>query len=391
MTLRVLLGVEPSAATTVLMVWLTYALHALVWCGAALVALSRRGSAPATRHGLWKLALLGPCVSAPLAALVPSSFGQRVVSLAHNSVLVSMPAPAEHASPAWLALGLALAASLGLLRFVIAFVRLRRRLRARAPVHDARVLQQLERLVARAGLPRVILTESAAIGSPLVLGARELCAPLGMLSALEDAELGAVLGHELAHLERGDGVWFPIAGAVQSVLWLQPLNHWLAAHFRATAELACDDRAVELTGDGMGLARALVQVAQQAIATEQGVLVPSMAGAASALRSRVERLTAGSRARVSAFDRGSALASLGVCAIASLSLSVGVTRMPVAAAGLDALLRRDRELQAQLIQAENWSEDHRDSNDFRAWKSGLERQLRHVREEEARTERRATP
>jgi hypothetical protein len=180
---------------------------------------------------------------------------------------------------------------------------------------------------------------------------------------------------------------------VQSVLWMQPLNHWLAAHFRETAELACDDRAVELTGDGMGLARALVQVAQQAVAAEHGMLVPSMAGTASMLRSRVERLATGSRSRsrVSAFDRGSALASLAVCAIASLGLSVGVTRAPAAAAGLDALLKRDRELRAQLIQAESWSEDHRDSRDFNAWKSDLERQLRRVREEEARTERRATP
>lgn len=386
-----------SAATTALVLSFTYALHALVWCGAAVVALSRRAGAPATRHRLWKLALLGPCVSAPMAALLPASFSQRVVSLTHNALSVSMPAPAEQAWPAWLALGLASAASLGLLRFTIAFVRLRHRLRDRTPVRDVRVQQQLERLLARAGLPRVLFTESAAMSCPLVLGARELCAPRGMLASLDDAELAAVLGHELAHLERGDGVWFPIAGLVQSVLWMQPLNHWLAAHFRETAELACDDRAVELTGDGMGLARAIVQVAQRAITAEHGVLVPSMAGAASVLRSRVERLISGPRprprprSRVSAFDRGTALASLAVCATASLGLSVGVTRMPIAAAGLDALLKRDRELQAQLIQAESWSEDHRDSRDFNAWKSDLERQLRHVREEEARTERRATP
>src|ERR1700759_869786 len=131
-----------SGATTGLVLSFTYALHALVWCWAAVVALSRRASAPAGRHGLWKLGLIGPCASAPIAALLRASFGQRVVSLTHNALSVTMPAPAERAWPAWLAPGVGLAASLGLLRFTIAFVRLRQRLRDRTPIRDARALQQ---------------------------------------------------------------------------------------------------------------------------------------------------------------------------------------------------------------------------------------------------------
>ena len=65
MTLRILLGAAPSVASIVLAVLFTYALHALVWCAAVLVALTRKAaSAPAVRHRLWKLALLGPCATA---------------------------------------------------------------------------------------------------------------------------------------------------------------------------------------------------------------------------------------------------------------------------------------------------------------------------------------
>ena len=411
MMLQVLLGFAPDFAASSLAVLLTYALHALVWCGAALVALSRAASAPSTQHRLWKLALLGPCASAPLASLGPWNVERvvapRIVSLTDSSLpvgAVSSHAITTYAWLAWLALGAGVAAGLGLVRFAIALVRWRGRLRARTPVRDARVLRQLEQLCTRARCPRVLLTESAAIASPLVIGMRELCVPRAMLQELGDAELAAVLGHEVAHLERRDGVWFPIAGFLQSVLWMQPLNHWVAAHFRETAELACDDRAVELTGDRMGLARALVQVAESALRAEESGLVPTMASSRGGLCSRVKRLTDAARFPPRAARRPewtSVIASLGVCAVASLVSSVRVAQSSHAqgpdarsqqtgapSERLEALLRRDLELQRQLAQAERWSENHRGDRELAAWKSDLEQELRHVRAEATWTERR---
>ena len=118
-----------------------------------------------------------------------------------------------------------------------------------------------------------------------------MCLPRGPLAALTDAELDPVLSHELAHLERGDGLWFPVVGALQAVFWLNPLNHWLASRFRESAELACDDRAVELTGNPLGLARALVHVASRAPFARRPSLLPSIAYSKSALLPRVRRLT----------------------------------------------------------------------------------------------------
>lgn len=410
MALRMLLGIEPTFVSVSVAVLFTYALHALVWCTAALVALSRTTIAPAMRHRLWKLALLGPCLTAPIAALAPAGFGRlvarQVVSLTDSHLTVgglSAPAQTHHTWSAWLALGFAVAAGLGVLRFAFALVQLQRRLRSRTPVRDPRVLQRFEQLRARANWPTVRLTESIAIDSPLVVGVRELCLPRVMLEALGDAELDAVLAHELAHLERRDGVWFPIAGFLQALLWMQPLNHWIARHFRQTAELACDDRAIELTGDRMGLARALVQVAERALSAEQSVLIPSMAGTASVLHSRVQRLATATQPALRAArsrERASVIATSCVCAIAALSSSVRVAQSwqiqrsapgAVTAAGrptpqLEELLRRDQALQTQLAQAEQWSGEHRDDREFVAWKSELEQELRHVRAEAAWTE-----
>jgi len=415
MTLRILLGVAPSLVSIVLAVLFTYALHAVVWCAAVLAALTRKAaSAPSVRHRLWKLALVGPCATAPIAALVPWTFGRTlsppVLSLAGASAAagVGAGALAPHLGPSWMALAFAVAAGLGLVRFALAFIGLRRRLRTRTAVRDARALRLLDRICARAQWSAVTLTESAAIGSPLVIGTRELCVPGIMLQQLGEAELAAVLGHELGHLERRDGVWFPVAGLLQSVLWMQPLNHWIASRFRETAELACDDRAVELTGDRLGLARALVRVAESAFVANEGALAPTVARSASALRSRVQRLTASTRLpprAARALEPARAFASVGVCAIASLGASVRVGHGPATAAvlapsseRLEALVRRDLELQRQVARAESWSEawsEDRNAPALAARRAALEQELRHVRAEatwlEQRLNRGAAP
>lgn len=412
MTLRVLAGLPPTFATNVVALSFTYALHSLAWW-AAVVALARPGRPPSARHRLWKLALLGPCVTAPIAALAPWTFGLVVAPHVSSS---SGPAEAARAAGAsvfarpvwtasWLALGILAAAGLGLLRFALAFVRLRCRVRSRTPVLDARLLQRTEQLCARAGWPGVRITESAGIGSPLVLGRRELCVPRGMLQRLADPELAAVLGHELAHLERGDGVWFPIAGLLQSTLWLQPLNHHVASRLRETAELACDDRAVELSGDPLGLAHALVQVAERALGGGPRGLVPAMAGPPSVLGLRVRRLASAPRPPLRAptvTERAGAIATVGACALASLFSSVRLAevhppaparaiptaRADTSTARLEALVRRDRELQEQLALAGGRSYDHGDDRDLVAWKESREQELRHVRAEATWIERR---
>jgi beta-lactamase regulating signal transducer with metallopeptidase domain len=324
MTLTQLSDVGRASGSSLLVLswFLTYQLHGLVWVAFSLL-LTRLGRASfATRHALWKLALFAPLVTAlwsvvPMEAVrqlraqvlearesaheqdlaaafssAPRSVASQPESGPSFAVLVPPVVPARVGGYAGaLAVLLLSGAALGFVRFVAAALRFWCGLHGRARVLDARLLARLACLRERSRAPRLItLTRSAYIQSPLILGRREICVPLLFPGTLSEHEIDAVFAHELAHLERRDGLWFPLAGLVQTVLWFSPLNHLSAARFRQTAELSCDDRAVALSGDALSLARALTQVASAALGNGRDALCPAMARPARGLRARVERL-----------------------------------------------------------------------------------------------------
>lgn len=328
MQLRLLiwLAAEPGTLAPWLALAVSYLVHSLVWTGTAALLVGIRANAfsPATRHLCWKVALFGPLFSAIVAHAATGSVERSPASPVYaREFAVGQPFSSSESSLAWLlgAFGPA-AMVLGALRFTGSIYQIRRRLRGRVALTDARLLARVELLRARMGVHRVTLSECDAIGSPLVIGAVEVCLPRGPLAALTDAELDPVLSHELAHLERGDGWWFPVVGALQAVFWLNPLNHWLASRFRESAELACDDRAVELTGNPLGLARALVHVATRAPSARRPSLLPSIGHSKSALLPRVRRLTVASPERVQRTGRRERVWALIIIAAPSALLSM---------------------------------------------------------------------
>jgi beta-lactamase regulating signal transducer with metallopeptidase domain len=286
--------------------------------------------------------MVGPLVTTSLSAIVPVVVGHAFAGASNmrpntvasfettlftsgDDVDGSPPGLHRRAGHDAIALCVAVAAALGLLRFVGSGLLLGLRLRGRRGVSDVRLLARLEVMRVRVGLPRIVLTESEKVGSPLVIGTREICVPCRSLTVLGDCEVDAVIAHELAHIERGDGIWFPVAGLAQSLLWLQPTNHWVGARFRQSAELACDDRAVEITGDGLGLARALVQLAASALFAPPFAMVPTMTRSGSSLLLRVRRLAdprggAGPRAG----KRAGRWATVGLAGIGAAAASLHV-------------------------------------------------------------------
>ena len=218
------------------------------------------------------------------------------------------------------------ATALGLLQFGVSATQIRRRLGLRRKLTDGPLLERLQRVRARVALRVVTLSESGDIDSPLVLGRSEICIPSSGFAILTDAELEAVFAHELAHLERGDGVWFPIVGLLGSMLWFHPVTRWVCVQVRQRAELACDARCVELTGDPRALALALTHVAARAAAARRVVALPTMAHPhpRQGLVARVAQLTGAAVPSSVASPRARALPMIGLAFVALISIGLKV-------------------------------------------------------------------
>lgn len=338
-------GAELGTSASALALAFTYVAHSVLWAAAVALLVWSKTLSSATRHACWKAALFGPLFSASLATAVfdftqyslngsdiKAAFLGPVVT--GDAASITAPLSTIHVIATYLPTGRTLAllglsgVGAGLLRFGVSACLLQRSLRGRALVTDPQLLRRFTRLRARLGVGSVRLTESDTLLSPLVLGTREVCVPRPLLSELAEAEMDAVLAHELAHVERRDGLWFPLVSAVQSALWLQPLNHLVSSYVRQSAELACDDRAVELTGSPLALARALVHVAERASQARQTMFVPSMVRHTSALLPRVRRLIENSaifHAKTGAHGRWRTWLKLLAVGAGLVTLSVRVT------------------------------------------------------------------
>lgn len=143
------------------------------------------------------------------------------------------------------------------------------------------VSMNLDALSQRAGLKRqweLRISNSSNLPTAMTWGAWHpvVLLPKESLSWSE-AQLEAVLLHELAHVRRYDSVSQIIALCVCALHWFNPLVWWCAQNFRTQAEMAADDavlrggvKASTYAGDLLALALA----AQKQGQTEQ--LPPSM-------------------------------------------------------------------------------------------------------------------
>lgn len=99
------------------------------------------------------------------------------------------------------------------------------------------------------------------VRSPCVAAGR-IVLPARCVAGLTPDELRAVLAHEVAHLVRRDPAWIGLGEVLCRALWLQPLNRVALAGLKGTAELVCDDWAVERTRRPLELANSIARVAQ---------------------------------------------------------------------------------------------------------------------------------
>lgn len=212
----------------------------------------------------------------------------RDLEAAHRDAAVS-PGWSGPASAAWLVLAACLLA-LYLIRLAV----LRRRLLHREPVADPRASRTLAALSRRAELdPPPRLTECHTLGSPLAFGAgprREICVPVRAFHELDDGELTALLGHEVAHHRRRDTIRRGILNVLQAIFFFQPLIRLAVREVRLATEEQCDDWAASQLEDRFAMASCLTEVAGWVVRRDRSVPVPCMGRRRSQLELRVRRL-----------------------------------------------------------------------------------------------------
>jgi TonB family protein len=176
------------------------------------------------------------------------------------------------------------------------------------PVSSARVTAAARSIEQTLGITRPVrLLRSAQISLPMTWGiARPVVLLPSDVEAWSDARLHTVLGHELAHVHRGDWVALMLAELFRAVNWLNPLT-WLAARrLRFESELACDDMVLGMGASPPEYAAhllALVRVARihqtRPIAAASSMARPSgfERRVEAMLNARLERLPATRRAR----------------------------------------------------------------------------------------------
>jgi hypothetical protein len=110
------------------------------------------------------------------------------------------------------------------------------------------------------GLDRVIrYCECHRLDAPAVLGwfRPVVLLPVRALTGLTEAQIEAVIAHELAHIRRFDCFVNLFQIGTETLLFYHPAVWWVSQQIRAEREHCCDDEAIAICGDAVNYARAL--------------------------------------------------------------------------------------------------------------------------------------
>lgn len=313
--------VERMAA--VLCSWLvTYFVHSTLILGVAWAVTGKlRSRFDRVAEQIWRAALVLPFVTS-LAQHLPVSLGEfsgaTVVAIGYTPqpLTVSMV-------PAALWIGVTLTWIFGALlllgQLYFCHRQLRRQVSCRTWLQGNRA-HVVADLTGEAG---VVISVIPNLEVPLAL-AGEICLPAWLVDRMSDAELRAVVAHELAHVRRRDAFWRPAISALARVGFFQPFNWVAAARLRELSECICDEDAVAATRSPLHLAAALEVVARRAKRQRvQLALAPSLGAPVSLTLKRVTRILADHAASPPRrFELGPAQRTAAVIVAAALAIVV---------------------------------------------------------------------
>ena len=151
--------------------------------------------------------------------------------------------------------------------------------------------EQLESIRQQVGVKKSIqLLESALVKVPMVVGYLKpiILLPIGTINALSQAEVEAILAHELAHIRRHDYIVNLIQSVIDVLFFYHPAIWWMSNAVRAERENCCDDLALRVTGNSLVIAKALANL--EAFRIHTANLSLAFTGNKNQLLNRISRL-----------------------------------------------------------------------------------------------------
>jgi bla regulator protein BlaR1 len=198
------------------------------------------------------------------------------------------------------------------------------------PMHEGREAEALRRAQRIAGVkkPIPILLSPASL-EPGIFGILSpvLLWPVGISAHFDDAQLEAVLAHEMWHVRRRDNLTAAFHMVVEAAFWFHPLVWWLGARLVHERERACDEKVLEL-GVGPTIYAESILKTCRFCAGFRLACVSGITGAD--LKRRITAIMASGAARDLNFGGKLLLATAGLAIIA----------LPTVAGSLDAALAR---------------------------------------------------
>jgi uncharacterized protein (TIGR03435 family) len=147
--------------------------------------------------------------------------------------------------------------------------------------------------------------------------------PAGIAHRLEDAELEAILAHELCHIRRCDNLLATLHILVESIFWFHPLVWWLGARLEEERERACDEEVVRLGGDPQIYAESILKVCEFYLASPVACAAGVTGGE---LKKRIEGIMSNPFTRKLNFGKKLLLAVAAMVAVAG-PIAIGFTNL----------------------------------------------------------------
>ena len=194
-------------------------------------------------------------VDARISNVVPTASVQHVPTETNQSIDYTALLPIVY--------GVGLIGSIGFL--ILGAFSLSKLRRSSTSVKTGRIYDRLIQVANHHHVSMPALFATPAGVTPFVSGLvhKSIHLPLEWLEEQDDAIVGSILEHEVAHLASRDLEWLLIGRLACTILWFNPLTWWLFRDMRISTEERCDQQVVDAGITQTDYANALVMIQER--------------------------------------------------------------------------------------------------------------------------------